>query len=175
MTQEDRHFWPASYPSEAPSPRSSLMATTPAPTSSAKAQLRAALLAQRAALSARRCSEADAAILEQLLRTSHYQAAATIFSYVSVGDEVDTRGLMRAALSAGKRVCVPRCRSLGQMDAVAISSEAELVEGSYGLLEPRAELPAVAPKNIELIIVPCLAATRDGLRIGYGGGVYDRY
>ncbi|MDR2108440.1 MAG: hypothetical protein LBP28_03140, partial [Coriobacteriales bacterium] len=56
-----------------------------------------------------------------------------------------------------------------------ISGEAELVEGSYGLLEPRAELPAVAPRGIGLVVVPCLAATRSGQRIGYGGGFYDRY
>jgi 5-formyltetrahydrofolate cyclo-ligase len=142
---------------------------------SAKSLLRKALIARRAALGQQRRTAADAVLLKQLLDLPEYQTARTVFTYVSVADEVDTRVLIRSSLVTGKRVCVPRCESFGQMDAVIISSENDLGVGSYGLPEPHAGLPVVAPVETDLIIVPCLAATTTGLRIGYGGGFYDRY
>jgi 5-formyltetrahydrofolate cyclo-ligase len=140
-----------------------------------KAELRAILVARRTALGEQRRRQADAAICDQLLQAPQYQLAQTLFTYVSLADEVDTRRLIEAALLAGKQVCVPRCGGFGQMDAVIIGGEGDLIKGTYGLLEPRADLPVVGLTDIDLIIVPCLAATRSGLRLGYGGGFYDRY
>ena len=51
----------------------------------------------------------------------------------------------------------------------------QLVKTSFGLLEPQGDLEVVKPSQIDLIHVPGLAFTREGYRIGYGGGYYDRY
>ena len=140
-----------------------------------KLLLRQTLLAGREALGQTRRDAADATISAELLAMPEYQEAKTVFCYVSVGAEVDTRAFIRACLSAGKTVCTPCCSCVGQMNAMAITSEADLVEGKYGLLEPCAGLDQVSPSDIDLIVVPCLAATAAGQRIGYGGGYYDRY
>jgi 5-formyltetrahydrofolate cyclo-ligase len=140
-----------------------------------KAELRKRLLSARSALDPARRAEADRVITEQLLQTPEYLQAQTIFTYVSVGDEIDTSEIIRAGLAAGKQITVPRCASFGQMDAVAITGTNDLITGMYDLLEPREGLPVVAPELINMIIVPCLAATLDGMRLGYGGGFYDRY
>ena len=51
----------------------------------------------------------------------------------------------------------------------------QLAKTSFGLLEPQGDLEVVEPSQIDLIHVPGLAFTREGYRIGYGGGYYDRY
>ena len=118
---------------------------------------------------------ADAAIAQHVRKSAVWRAAGTVFAYVSVGCEVDTRALIEAALKEGKRVCAPRCLGKGRMEAREIAALGALVPAAYGLLEPAENAPLVPPEEIGLTIVPCLAADRSGHRLGYGGGYYDRF
>lgn len=118
---------------------------------------------------------ADAAIAHHVRKSAVWLAAGTVFAYVSVGCEVDTRALIEAALKEGKRVCAPRCLGKGRMEAREIAALGALVPAAYGLLEPAEDAPLVPPEEIDLILVPCLAADRSGHRLGYGGGYYDRF
>lgn len=118
---------------------------------------------------------ADAAIARHVLASEAWRAAGTVFTYVSVGFEVDTRALIKAALREGKRVCAPRCLGKGRMEARAVESPKALVRASYGLLEPAESAAIVPAEEIDLILVPCLAADKSGRRLGYGGGYYDRF
>ena len=118
---------------------------------------------------------ADAAIAQHVRKSAVWRAAGTVFAYVSVGCEVDTRALIEAALKEGKRVCAPRCLGKGRMEAREIAALGALVPAAYGLLEPAEDAPLVPPEEIDLILVPCLAADRNGHRLGYGGGYYDRF
>jgi 5-formyltetrahydrofolate cyclo-ligase len=140
-----------------------------------KQQLREVLLAKRLAMDTSRRNLADASILSKLLQSSDYKEAATIFTYVSVDAEVSTKELIDTALSCGKRVCVPRCIEGNRMIATQINNWQDLRTGKHGLLEPKPGLVVIPVTDIDLIIVPCLAATKDGFRLGYGGGYYDRY
>lgn len=118
---------------------------------------------------------ADAAIARRVLDMEAWRAAETVFAYVSVGHEIDTRALIGAALAQGKRVYAPRCVGRGVMEARLLRGLHELRPAAFGLLEPTESAPAIAPEAIDVLLVPCLAADRDGYRLGYGSGYYDRF
>jgi 5-formyltetrahydrofolate cyclo-ligase len=61
------------------------------------------------------------------------------------------------------------------MEAREIHSFAELHSAKFGLLEPADSAICVLPQAIDFALVPCLSCTVAGVRIGYGGGYYDRY
>ena len=140
-----------------------------------KKRLRAQLLAHRAALSPEERAAMDASITRAVLAQPEYQAARTVFCYVSVAPEPDTRAILADILSSGKTLLVPRCGKNGQMDAVAIQDLCQLISGAYGLPEPPPQLPAADPSTIDLALVPALAAGENGSRLGRGGGYYDRF
>lgn len=140
-----------------------------------KNELRAVVKAKREELGAKRQAEASAAMTGLLVRSPLFAAAKTVFCYVSMPDEPDTAKLIAAALDAGKTVCVPRCYGKGKMDAVPIRSFSELNPGRYGIPAPGADAKALPPSQIDLVVVPCLAAGKDGKRLGHGAGYYDRY
>lgn len=114
-------------------------------------------------------------IARQILQSERWLAARTIFCYVSIHSEVDTRFLLDAALDAGKRLFVPRCHPARRMDACALDAVTALRTGRYGIPEPPRGARIAGPEEIDLALVPGLAFDRSGLRIGYGGGYYDRY
>lgn len=120
-------------------------------------------------------ASASAAIAGILLSDPAYRAAGTVFCYAATAGEPDTRAILADALASGKVLCVPKCIGKGIMKAVRISSLDDLRPGAYGILEPCEGLPEVAPEDIDLAIVPCVAASSDGRRIGHGAGYYDRF
>lgn len=120
-------------------------------------------------------ASASAAISGILLADPAYRAANTVFCYVATAQEPDTRAILADALDSGKVLCVPKCVGKGIMKAVRIFSQKDLRPGKYGIPEPADGLPEVAPEDIDLAVVPCLAASPDGRRIGHGAGYYDRF
>ncbi|MDR1815478.1 MAG: 5-formyltetrahydrofolate cyclo-ligase [Clostridiales Family XIII bacterium] len=140
-----------------------------------KSALRKEMLAARAAMGVDVRAAADAEIFRRLTALPAYLDARTVFLYVSVGDEPDTRALIEDALARGKRVCVPLCERMGVMRACRITGEADLVHGKYGIPEPAPDCPTVPSDEIDLIVAPCVCCDRGGYRLGYGGGFYDRW
>lgn len=114
-------------------------------------------------------------ICRRLLASDRYQRARTIFCFVSHGKEPDMYPLLQQALADGKALCVPLCKAAGQMDARQIHSLDQLAPGAYGIPEPPADSRIILPSEIDLALIPCLAATKDGKRLGKGGGYYDRF
>lgn len=143
----------------------------------AKAGLRRAMLARRAALTASDVARASQAVARQLLALPAYGTAREVAAYLPVKNEVDAAIVARQALADGKRLLLPRCRqdAPGLLDLGCVSCLSDVVPGRFGLLEPREELcrppEAFAP---DLILVPGLAFDRLGRRLGFGGGYYDR-
>lgn len=114
-------------------------------------------------------------ICKFVLSTSNYKNAKTIFCFVGMENEVDTKMIIEDALRQDKIVCVPLIIEKGIMVAKQIKSLKELSTKSYGLLEPSEDANTINPLDIDLCIVPCLSASHSGIRLGYGGGFYDRY
>ena len=140
-----------------------------------KAALRAEARAFLGAAGPDRTALWGRAMAGHLLQTRLWDAARTVFCFVSTDREPDTRPLLEAALTGGKTLCVPRTGPDGFMEAVPVSSLEQLRVARFGLLEPPPPLPALAPAQLDLVIAPCLMATPDGLRLGQGGGYYDRF
>jgi 5-formyltetrahydrofolate cyclo-ligase len=138
-----------------------------------KEQLRRQILAQRRGLTAEYRRQADGIIQQKVLASAEYQAAGVIFIYVSVAGEPETRGIISRAFAAGKTVLVPRVLPGGKMAAVRIESLDQLAPGFSGIPEPREETDW--GQAVDLAVVPCVSATADGVRLGHGGGYYDRY
>ncbi len=117
----------------------------------------------------------DAAIRRRVLDSEAWQSAGTVFIYVSMWAEPDTRALLEDALAAGKALYVPLCRPGGVLEAVRIRSGLELRPGTLSIPEPPEEGERAGEDTIELALVPCVSASRDGRRLGHGAGYYDRF
>ena len=79
------------------------------------------------------------------------------------------------ALADGKKLCIPLCKAPGEMDAKVIRSLTELQPGAYGIPEPPGNAETILPSEIDLAVIPCLTAAKNGKRLGKGGGYYDRF
>ena len=139
-----------------------------------KSELRKQVLQEMKALSQEQKQAIDQALTERFLQHPFYQEAKIIATYLSFPHEFQTQGLIEQALKDGKKVLIPKTYSKGCMDFVVYDPQ-QLVKTSFGLLEPQGDLEVVDASQIDLIHVPGLAFTREGYRIGYGGGYYDRY
>ncbi|WP_197415291.1 5-formyltetrahydrofolate cyclo-ligase [Mycobacterium sp. M26] len=139
-----------------------------------KAEHRAALLAARRAV-APAVREAEAAAL-----CEHLAAVAgpgdTVCAYVPVGAEPGSVDLVDRLRDLGARVLLPVTRP-GDPDALLWGEyqPGALVAGRFGLLEPAGtSLAATAIAEARVVLVPALAVDRRGVRLGRGGGYYDR-
>lgn len=145
-----------------------------------KRALRARMLEQRAMLPLEEAARRGRNAQNHVLASPGWTKAHTVVLYMPIRREVDTGLLRSRALAEGKRVLLPRCVAgrRGELELVACKDATELAPGSYGILEPLPALPAIDLDDPEqaphLLIAPCLAVDRQGCRLGYGGGYYDR-
>lgn len=140
-----------------------------------KAELRAWAQKTARTLSEQRKAESDAEATKQLLALEAFEAAKTIFCYVSVGDEVFTHVFLEAALRLKKTVCVPRCLSGNTMEAVAVCGLDELECDCYQIPSVKSKGRVVPALEIDFAVLPCVCADKRGYRIGHGKGYYDRF
>ena len=140
-----------------------------------KAALRRRLLADRARLSPEERAAAARALRDAVLELPQVQMAGTIAAYYSLSSEPDTHGLVYALWKRGGYVLLPLLRPDADLDWASYEGPDSLRPGPRGLAEP-AEPPrgmdAVA--RTDLVLVPALAVDRGGVRLGRGGGSYDR-
>ena len=115
-------------------------------------------------------------IAEAVLKSSQYRKADKIFAYCSAGSEVDTYAIISMALADGKKVALPKCTDKeGNMKFYYIASVSQLVDGMYGIKEPPTDNSADDFTVDSLCLVPALCFDKDGYRLGYGKGYYDRF
>lgn len=116
-------------------------------------------------------------IQTNLFQTKQWQEAQTIGVTVSRFPEVRTNEIIERAWNEGKKVVVPKCNpKTSTMDFYEITGFHELEVVYYGLREPIVSKTKYVPSSvIELIIVPGLIYDKEGYRIGFGGGYFDRY
>ena len=140
-----------------------------------KKEIRKELITKLKSLDRRYRKEASEAILREIVKQKEYLLAGTIFIYVGTETEVDTSLIIKDALAKGKKVVVPKTIELGLMEACEIDSMEDLQPGRHDILEPMNTTYKLDPEKIDVAYVPCVAYTRDGYRLGYGGGFYDRF
>ena len=141
-----------------------------------KAELRKVMKRRRSALSAERILLYSGCIAENLVSRKEYADADTVLAYVSFSSEVNTHFLIEKAWKDGKKVAVPKCVDDEKLEFEYIQSFDDLAPGKFGIPEP------VTGRSVDykadekcLLLLPGVAYTNSGDRLGYGGGYYDRY
>jgi len=142
---------------------------------SAKIAMRDQLLTTRNRRSLEERVDVAAALAERLLAEPEVRRAATVAAYVSLGSEPGTGVLLRALAAAGKRVILPVLLPDGDLDWARYDGDEALAPARLGLLEPTGERLGVdAVATADVVLVPGLAVSDRGDRLGRGGGSYDR-
>lgn len=137
-----------------------------------KQLIRQKLLNQRRELESSSCARFSSIVQDYFIASRSYAEAKTIAIYSSVHNEVRTDRLFERALADGKQVCFPRLEAdhivfVAEVDALAMQV------GPFGVPEPQGQT-VVSPEDIDLVAVPGVGFDRQGHRIGYGLGYYDR-
>ncbi len=144
-----------------------------------KKTLRRMIAARRRECPEPEIARLSAQITERILGLEQYTRAETVFAYLDLPGEVQTRELIRRCLKDGKRVGVPKVKTAGavpEMHFYEIGDFDHLLPGPMHLLEPDPAYCACLDQEEEaLILMPGVAYDRALHRIGYGGGFYDRY
>ncbi len=138
-------------------------------------QRSAAVAARRAADPAARRGW-DHAIARRVLELPEFRRARVILSYCAMGSEADPAEIDRAARALGKVVAYPRCCGEGVMIAAVPEAEDALERSALGMMEPApGRFSTVPPESLDLVLAPCTAFDSRCIRVGMGGGYYDRY
>lgn len=138
-----------------------------------KKQLRAQIREKKRAMTEAQIVQASTRLAKLFAASDAYKAAKTIYGYLPYNQEVRTIPMLEQALKDGKRVAVPKVYG-DDMKFIYITDFSQVEKGYAGIPEPIADEP-VADDPTALVLMPGLAFDKDGHRIGYGGGFYDRF
>lgn len=140
-----------------------------------KRRLRRTILELEKRLSPRYLAESGRAIALHLLAMPEYQSAGTVFCFVGVGREIDTRPILEDAIRSGKTLCIPLCTGPERMELRQVVHLELLVPGSFGIPEPPMNTPPIETDQVDFAVLPCVTCDHTGRRLGRGGGYYDRF
>jgi 5-formyltetrahydrofolate cyclo-ligase len=142
-----------------------------------KDSIRKKLLSLRKSKSSDEVKSKSQKIKEILFKTKEFNQSKTILFYVSKGNEVGTKNMIKESLELGKRVVVTITDVKNiKLILSELKNLEELEIGTFGMLEPKKEFfRPVKIEEIDLVIVPGVAFDEEGNRIGFGKGFYDRF
>ena len=141
----------------------------------AKADLRVAVLGRREALPEGERASLSRRILAEVLDLPSYRRSGVVLAYASFGSELTTGEFLRRVLEDGKVLLLPRVEHNGLRLYEVRDVVRDLAPGTWGIREPVPNrCPDVDPASVGFALVPGVAFDRSGLRLGYGGGFYDR-
>lgn len=139
--------------------------------------LRRAARERRAALTPSQRQAAARAVCERLMALPALRQARAVAAYSAHGDELDLTLTIRALHAAGKQVHLPRLQGRAQqrrMQFARLEPGTPLTPNRFGIGEPPAEAATIAPRFLQVVLLPLVAFDEDGARLGTGGGYYDR-
>ncbi|MBI5919291.1 MAG: 5-formyltetrahydrofolate cyclo-ligase [Nitrosomonadales bacterium] len=142
-----------------------------------KQGIRQSIIAGREAFSTAQRAQASHRISRRIMELPAYLPARTVMGILGFGAEFESDDWVRRVLADGKQLCLPRVsRATQQLDVYRVSDLDRQIEiGSYGIREPIPALCELADlAEIDFILLPGVAFGRDGSRLGYGGGFYDK-
>ncbi len=144
-----------------------------------KDELRETYLAHRAQMDEEVKKHRDESICKYAAGLVSFKYAEFVLLYAETANEIEVTPLANLAWENGKKVAFPRCdKTTHTMKYHIVSSLEELTVDSYGIREPSPDAPVYDPteeKGSAVCFVPGLLYDKQGFRLGYGKGFYDRY
>ena len=137
-----------------------------------KAALRKHLLEKRDATSAELRDISSKKIHQNLKQISSYTNSQNIACYFPIGSEVDTHNIMLDMLEQDKNLLLPRIVN-NNLEFCIVPNLEKLEKGSFEIMEPKDSCKKA--ERIDCILVPTIAVSKSGVRLGYGNGYYDRF
>lgn len=151
-----------------------MLGSMPGEVKRAKQSLRAHVRQQRLDRETDDRELAAAAIAQRLHELVGRVGARSISCYLSTTAEPGTRAFVNAAIDQGLRVLLPVAREDGLLDWVVADRSGGEVAGRFGP-EPSGELLGpIAVNDVDLMIIPAAAVDNTGMRLGWGGGFFDK-
>ena len=138
-----------------------------------KKELRSRIRSRKRAMTEEEIQSRSQALCRLFLASEAYRNAKSVYGYLPYNQEVRTVPLLEQALRDGKRVAVPKVFG-DEMKFIWMEDLTQVSKGYAGIPEPTADGPE-ADDDTALVLMPGLAFDREGHRIGYGGGFYDKF
>ncbi len=147
-------------------------------TQTMKRVIRQRIIADREQLSVTLRAQFSSGISQRILQMPVYQAARTVLGYMSFGAEFVSDSLMQQVLADGKQLLLPKVNlARNELDLYRVTDlQHDLALGLWDIREPLAErcVRVDTLQEVDFVLLPGVAFGRDGARLGYGGGFYDK-
>lgn len=141
----------------------------------AKRAMRAELRERRQLLTPHQRELAEDGIRVQLDALVERLGVTSMSCFLSTTTEPGTRAFVAAAVERGIRVLLPVTRTDGLLDWSVATPDLDIAEGMFGLPEPVGELIGpIAVNDVDLLVIPAAAVDRQGMRLGWGRGYFDK-
>ncbi|KRM90677.1 5-formyltetrahydrofolate cyclo-ligase [Liquorilactobacillus cacaonum] len=120
--------------------------------------------------------ELDELMLYKMLFASTEWIDSTVIGLTLSNDiEIDTKPIILQAWLEDKKVCIPVTLPYKKMKFVSLTPSTKIIRSTFGILEAENKQLEIPKSEIDLIVVPGLAFSAKGDRLGFGGGYFDRY
>ncbi|WP_299980521.1 5-formyltetrahydrofolate cyclo-ligase [uncultured Pseudoteredinibacter sp.] len=137
-------------------------------------QLRQHLRQQRQSLSAQQQQAAAEKLSLHFAQLPELAESQNIAAYLASDGELDLSPCIELIWGQGKQCYLPRVTSASQMEFRGYRQDSELQNNRYGIAEPSNKAILISPEQLDLVLLPLVGFSRDGGRLGMGGGFYDR-
>lgn len=119
-------------------------------------------------------AEESGLICRHILASDWYRQTEVLGGYMPLKWEADITPVLLDALRSGRTLALPLCGPAPRMTLRRVASLEELVPGAFGIPEPREDAPAIPVAQVGLLLTPLEGIDPRGMRLGKGGGYYDR-